>query len=658
MMSELTDLETAMKEKLTLYKEGLADYNELKAAIKAADVAIKEDYIKRLYGLSVVNISSMDSQDGQLLIAMGRTNFLSTYLDGQNSTYLGYRISGGLSGKELQEARIVRDLPRYILFSDVDSHSRMVSGTSIATNEDWSRRLQAFVLAGVLAERQNTACLQNIKNRSAIYKGLDPEVYGTYDNPRTSMRGLRAQYADVLNSIFPREFRAKNGNHMQNIKTTEMWRLLSAFSSYDRNTRNHSITFRVNSMQEAELAVFHLIRKKYNQRELQRKENSTIGKGEQQKSYSSSANPISRLFLEPVEIRKDADICNAVFQLECKAQVGFLPVPIQSKVSKAVNATDSLLGIKVRSDRNGYGEICNVNIIQKENIAYRTILKIQFETIAGQTYEAYDVTSVLSNPMLHFTEKGSNLIRKYIAETTEESDPQWQKQYTHNADSFSDKEKQLRKQIDELKSNILQQKAQEKLRLEKKRQAEHPNFTSKFNTSKDILYVHGGDIKCERERHDIEAIIVELTNRDGEPIKINANFCWDCGLFFIHHTEYGWYKKKYRLNRLSLAFKRWKKEPESEQRNYSPLSLNDYSVGAEAGYSDEMRKMILTRILTETGISKPEVMRYLRKFIDRNGKKKGNEIAKAKWEQDLAFVRDFKLNEQMQAGKKKPQQWT
>lgn len=78
----------------------------------------------------------------------------------------------------------------------------------------------------------------------------------------------------------------------------------------------------------------------------------------------------------------------------------------------------------------------------------------------------------------------------------------------------------------------------------------------------------------------------------------------------------------------------------------SPLMLCGYSVSRKHNFSREYRHKVLERIICDGVLSKYEIMKYLDMFIRINGQKYNMDVAVAKWEDDLKFVREYNFDKQ------------
>ena len=147
--------------------------------------------------------------------------------------------------------------------------------------------------------------------------------------------------------------------------------------------------------------------------------------------------------------------------------------------------------------------------------------------------------------------------------------------------------------------------------------------------------------------HPIQSVTAIVPTLDGNPAKININYCADCRKYFISYDEYTYYLKLYRF--IALPFQHTDAPRGSSLSNlkqYSPLSLCGYSVDASRGFTDAERQGILARMILFTPISKWEIMDYLNGFIALGRKNHGKELAVSKWERDLEFVRNFNIDRQ------------
>lgn len=169
-----------------------------------------------------------------------------------------------------------------------------------------------------------------------------------------------------------------------------------------------------------------------------------------------------------------------------------------------------------------------------------------------------------------------------------------------------------------------------------------------FDASKNILYVYKGFIKCQRDHHNLTCVNAKLRSKNGKYIYLNVNYCKDCKQFFISYSEYLHYRSMYGI--LIAKIVMISNGEYSNDIDYlaaeSPLKLCGYSVSQAEGLTAQARQDLLRELIQLDIIKKTEVIRYLSWFIQMNGQKFGNEIARSKWESDLDYVRGLNTSKQ------------
>lgn len=73
----------------------------------------------------------------------------------------------------------------------------------------------------------------------------------------------------------------------------------------------------------------------------------------------------------------------------------------------------------------------------------------------------------------------------------------------------------------------------------------------------------------------------------------------------------------------------------------SILKLNGYSVSETENLTDTQRRQILKDLIDKKIIEKDEVVKYLKSFVNFNGKKLGNSRAVNKWKSDILFLNNY-----------------
>ena len=169
-----------------------------------------------------------------------------------------------------------------------------------------------------------------------------------------------------------------------------------------------------------------------------------------------------------------------------------------------------------------------------------------------------------------------------------------------------------------------------------------------YKPSTDTLYVYSGRIRCIRDKHNIVCANAHIETASGETAILNVNCCLNCNRFYISYDEYSRYMEKYKslLTRIVLVDENGNSSFTNNFAAESTLKLCGYTVSQEKGFTSKERANLLANIIHNRIVSKSDVIQHLNWLIRMNGKKAGNDIAKEKWEEDLAFVRSLDTNTQ------------
>lgn len=172
-------------------------------------------------------------------------------------------------------------------------------------------------------------------------------------------------------------------------------------------------------------------------------------------------------------------------------------------------------------------------------------------------------------------------------------------------------------------------------------EAKIPKFNSKTHT----LYIYKGIISCIRNKHHLAGVNALVPTACGLTVLLNATYCADCNRFYISYAEYSYYMEQYKslLTKFVLNESMQSNGAFGSLADKSPLKLCGYSVSQEKGLSQEERENILYEMISSGIVSKPEAMQYIEWFIRFNGNREINQLARAKWESDLNYVRNLNL---------------
>lgn len=169
-----------------------------------------------------------------------------------------------------------------------------------------------------------------------------------------------------------------------------------------------------------------------------------------------------------------------------------------------------------------------------------------------------------------------------------------------------------------------------------------------FHNFDDTLYIYKGRISCVRNQHPIICVNAILQTASNQPISLNINYCVSCQKFYLSYEEYCHYLTVYKtiLAKIHLISDSTSQLNLATLADESPLRLSGYSVSQGKGLSQKERETLLASLINHNLISKAATIQYLNWFIQMNGQRSGNSLAKEKWESDLIFVR--KLNQAVQ----------
>ena len=172
-----------------------------------------------------------------------------------------------------------------------------------------------------------------------------------------------------------------------------------------------------------------------------------------------------------------------------------------------------------------------------------------------------------------------------------------------------------------------------------------------FDNEGYVLYVYQSP-PCRWKKHDYESATGYLGALDGTPVKININYCKTCDQCFIDFFDYENYRNKYGPLLGNLYFGAdivssgtggigdgW--------NDKSPLSLCGYNVNKQTGLSKKQRHRILASIMDHKILTKSEITdNYLKLFIKSRRNNPIMREAIRKWEEDIDWVNEYKIDEQ------------
>lgn len=182
-------------------------------------------------------------------------------------------------------------------------------------------------------------------------------------------------------------------------------------------------------------------------------------------------------------------------------------------------------------------------------------------------------------------------------------------------------------------------------------EAEIVHAKESFAPKTTVLHIYKGRCSCQEKKHRIGSVTLHVPydGTDGEAV-INANYCYDCDMFYISKDEYFYLKSRYPVKRLKFkTVSDTGKVIKGNKATESVLRMYGYTVNAKDELSDEERQSTLRDIISDGIATKTEVIDFLNERIKFNGSAKGLEKARSKWIADLAYVREYQLEVQPEA---------
>lgn len=170
-----------------------------------------------------------------------------------------------------------------------------------------------------------------------------------------------------------------------------------------------------------------------------------------------------------------------------------------------------------------------------------------------------------------------------------------------------------------------------------------------FDGPEHALHVFKGTYGCRSRGHVIESVTGVLATLRGSAVRINVNHCKSCGTYSLGYGEYEHYRDLYGPILGNFTFHaNW------ANGGYGFDGLADESVLMMCGYtvrqsdclSASDRQCILASMMDRGICDKPRIMDYLQFFIRSRGGNPSMQLACAKWEEDLDFVRNYRIDRQ------------
>lgn len=169
-----------------------------------------------------------------------------------------------------------------------------------------------------------------------------------------------------------------------------------------------------------------------------------------------------------------------------------------------------------------------------------------------------------------------------------------------------------------------------------------------FGHKNNILYICKGVIHCKNNDHKIESVTGVIANPSGLPIKINVNYCAQCGKYFIDYSEYSYYKRIYGnvMGNFRISSNGTWGDLFGTRSEESVLHLNGYTVNQTEDLSDDERRRTLEYLISHNIVEKAVIISHLDLLIRTNGKKHNMTLAVSRWTSDVEWVRNYQIDTQ------------
>lgn len=171
-----------------------------------------------------------------------------------------------------------------------------------------------------------------------------------------------------------------------------------------------------------------------------------------------------------------------------------------------------------------------------------------------------------------------------------------------------------------------------------------------FSDRKNTLYILKKTNSCQNRNHNVIAVTGILKNLRGVSVKINVNYCETCKKFFINKMDFDEFCKRHgiMLGNFSVKELNFGKGFNGSYKlaDESPLHYCGYNVNKQKGLTESDRHKILANIIDFNIMKKTEIIEYLHFYINNIGNRANMNLAVSKWEDDLYFVNNYRINKQ------------
>lgn len=175
-----------------------------------------------------------------------------------------------------------------------------------------------------------------------------------------------------------------------------------------------------------------------------------------------------------------------------------------------------------------------------------------------------------------------------------------------------------------------------------------------FDAHRHTLYIFKGNLPCKKKQHTLEPTkaVIDLPDINTCKAELDVLYCHECKRFYISETSYELYREKYGFLPICFDYDYDGYDSSAGYRlraEKSPLMLCGYSVSKKNGLSRASRQKLLAWIMDHHihGLEKPDIINHLELLIETNGINPNNADAREKWSDDLEFVHNYGIDDQL-----------
>ncbi len=167
------------------------------------------------------------------------------------------------------------------------------------------------------------------------------------------------------------------------------------------------------------------------------------------------------------------------------------------------------------------------------------------------------------------------------------------------------------------------------------------------------VYLYNSRSKCDIRKHNVATATALVRTDKHKTIPINIDHCLDCKKHYINKVSLSLFERKYGeliVCKLDEVPKDSKSDYDIDlygRRQQSLLSKYGYNVSQVNNLSSRERRRILIRVLESGDMSKSEIIDHLEYLIRERSERKQMEVAISRWADDLKFINEYKMNEQV-----------